>query len=104
MVTVTPDAGAQPYLNGFIQACEKHKIEDLWNVQECFRWTMQKVEENYGIKKRTTADPAWGFGSSEQKCWLRTDRLFLTVVSKDEDKILDELVAALSSWNLTLNR
>jgi len=97
-------AQAASLLTNFCALYGKYSKEIDWDQQDCFKWVMRQVESKFENRKSSSNNMSWHFTTDEGKSWLRTDRLFLTVVKKDAEEIMDGLEKALSTWQPSPNR
>ncbi len=96
--------GADAYLGSFETSFDKIKKIGSTSIDDCLKWILRNIEVDFGIHEHDEYSVRWDFGEGEAKNWLRTDKLFLTVVSKKQEVLIDELIGALKCWNPSPNR
>jgi hypothetical protein len=92
------------YLAEFQNVYAKYSKEVNWNIDDCFKWVLRQIEKENEITQSIDHSLNWRFKESDDKSWLRTDRLFLTVVKKDAEEVIDGLEKALIAWKPSPNR
>lgn len=92
--------------NDFIKFFDENFKNCDWDKNDAFQWVLKEIEEK-NLKSKKMPNLKWSLPNEKKSGWLRTDRLFLTVVKKGNDsngEIIKKLTDALCDWNPSPNR